>query len=150
MISQIRRLLTLLLLCVISITLLRSGLRHRVQDHHKYAAQHAQEPEKRVEHQSNATSFQHAGVLDEPWEGAPRLLQVSAQYGSKMDLLYERGLRSHVKYGERWGYPTHFLRQDIIGKGDFGDGMFNKLLYLQTIIVTELTKPFGKRAEWIA
>ena len=27
--------------------------------------------------------------------------------------------------------------------------MFGKLLYLQSIIVGELTKPIGKRAEWI-
>ena len=27
--------------------------------------------------------------------------------------------------------------------------MFGKLLYLQSIIIAELTKPIGKRAEWI-
>lgn len=27
--------------------------------------------------------------------------------------------------------------------------VFGKLLYLQSIIVAELTKPMGKRAEWI-
>lgn len=150
MLTQIRRFVFVALLILISFTLLRSRLRQRIQAHHKYAAQNAQEPEKVVTHHANASTFEHFGTLDEEWEGAPRLIQVSAQYGSKMDLLYERGLRSHVKYGEKWGYPTHYLRQDIIGKGDFGDGMFNKLLFLQTIMVTELIKPFGKRAEWLA
>ena len=102
-----------------------------------------------VLHRNNASSFEHDGVFDETAEGAPRLAQVSMQFGAKSDLMYERGLRTHIENGEKWGYPTHFLRQDIVGKGDAGEGMYDKPLYLLTIMVNEMTKPFGKRAEWI-
>lgn len=98
---------------------------------------------------SNATNFVHDGVFDDTAEGAPRVAQVSMQYGDNFDLMYERGLRTHIVHGEKWGYPTHFLRHDIVGKGEGGQGVYDKLLYLQTIMVNEMTKPFGKRAEWL-
>ncbi|KAL9101451.1 MAG: hypothetical protein Q9163_003282 [Psora crenata] len=98
---------------------------------------------------NNSTSFQHDGVFDGTAEGAPRIAQVSMQFGGNFDLVFERGLRTHIENGEKWGYPTHYLRQDIVGKGDIAQGVYDKLLYLQTVMVGEMTKPFGKRAEWL-
>ena len=143
MITCNRRLLPILLLTLIPIfILLRSNFHERTQGI-------KEEAENEKAHQSNATTFDHVGLLDETSEGAPKLLQVSMQFNGQFSLLYERGLRSHIKYGEKWGYPTHFLRQDIVGHGDVGEGMFNKLLYLLTVMINEHTKPYGKRAEWI-
>jgi len=102
-----------------------------------------------VLHQANATSFEHDGVFDATTEGAPRIAQVSMQFGGNFDLMYERGLRTHIANGEKWGYPTHYLRHDIVGKGEVAEGVYDKLLYLQTIMVNEMTKSFGKRAEWL-
>ncbi|KAG8534394.1 uncharacterized protein KY384_001239 [Bacidia gigantensis] len=98
---------------------------------------------------SNASNFQHQGVFDENHEGAPQIVQVSMQFGGNFDLMYEKGLRTHLAHGDKWGYPTHFLRNDIVGHGDFGVGIYDKVLYLLAIMVNEMTKDFGKRAEWI-
>ena len=35
------------------------------------------------------------------------------------DMLYERAMRTHIQHGERWGYTSHILRKDIVGKGDW-------------------------------
>lgn len=56
-------------------------------------------------------------------------------------------MRTHLKHAEKWGYKSHISREDINGKGEWE--VFGKLVYLQSIIVGELTKPIGKRAEWI-
>ena len=100
-------------------------------------------------HNSNASSHQHLGVFDETHEGAPKIVQVSMQFGGNFDLMYEKGLRTHLAMGDKWGYPTHFLRNDIVGHGDFGIGIYDKLLYMLAIMINEMTKDFGKRAEWI-
>lgn len=97
----------------------------------------------------NATSFEHDGTFDELSEGAPRVACVSMQFGGNFNLMTERGLRTHIGNGEKWGYPTHYLRQDIVGRGELEKGVYDKLLYLLTVMVNEMTKPFGKRAEWI-
>ncbi|KAL9129692.1 MAG: hypothetical protein Q9217_001934, partial [Psora testacea] len=101
-----------------------------------------------LNHSKNATSFEHDGVLDEAAEGAPRITQVSMQFGDSFQLMNERGLKTHIANGEKWGYPTYYLRHDIIGKGELAEGVYDKLLYLQAIMVDEMTKPFGKRAHW--
>jgi len=103
-----------------------------------------------VLHKHNASSFEHKGVFDETAEGAPRIIQVSMQFGGGFDPLYERGLRTFIDYGEKWGYPTHYLRNDIAGKGDIAVGVYDKLLYLLAVMIKEMTKPFGKRGGWIA
>lgn len=91
------------------------------------------------------------GVFDDTAEGAAKVSQVSMQFGDHFDAFYERALRTHLKHGTKWGYPTHFLRQDIIGKqkDSQGESVYSKLLYLQTIMVNEMIKPFGKRSEWL-
>ena len=98
---------------------------------------------------SNASNFEYDGAHGETAEGAPRLAQASMQFGARFDLMSERGLRTHIKYGEKWGYPNHFLRKDLIGKGEIAEGMYNKLLHIQNIMLNEMTKPFGNRVEWI-
>ena len=33
------------------------------------------------------------------------------------NVAYERSVRTHLKHAEKWGYPSHILREDIIGQG---------------------------------
>lgn len=57
---------------------------------------------------------------------------------------YERALKTHVRHGERWGYPTRVLRNFLV-KNKF----YNKPAYTIYLILKELAKPSGERAEWI-
>lgn len=64
--------------------------------------------------------------------------------------MYIRSVNTHIKYGMKWGYPTHVLGRDLVpveGKG----GYFNKPAWLLNIILTEMAKPPGdaNRAEWV-
>lgn len=71
--------------------------------------------------------------------------------------MYERALKTHYAHGDRWGYSTHVLHQDIVGSTDAGisrlgqwkTGVFKKPLYLLSMVVNELAKPAEDRAEWI-
>ncbi len=58
--------------------------------------------------------------------------------------VYERSVDTHIKHGELWGVPTHILRHDIVEAG-----FFNKPAYILGLIIEEMAKPYGKRAEWI-
>lgn len=57
---------------------------------------------------------------------------------------YERALRTHVRHGERWGYPTHVLRNFLVA-----NEFYNKPAYTIYLILEELGKPASERAEWI-
>ncbi|KAL6713675.1 hypothetical protein ACLMJK_009140 [Lecanora helva] len=91
-------------------------------------------------------------LFNQALEGGPRIRQASMLFGTGEkgeDVTYERAIKTHLQHGERWGYTTHVLRHDIVGKDDFKVLVFGKLLYLQSLIVQEMARPFGKRAEWI-
>ena len=72
--------------------------------------------------------------------------------------MYERALKGHLAYGERFGYETHVLREDVVGavkdrkddNGRWQADMFNKPLDVLSLLTNELAKPVGGRAEWIA
>ena len=102
--------------------------------------------ENRLQSQMNSKS-----LFDATSEGAPEIIQISMRFGDHYDSFYERAFRSHIEHGKKWGYPTHILRQDIIGKGpnEGDDGAYNKLLYMQYIMIQEMIKPFGARSEWL-
>lgn len=76
--------------------------------------------------------------------------------GSEHDM-YEHALKGHLAHGERFGYETHVLREDIVGTGENGRdtdgrwkaGVFKKPLCLLSLIINELAKPEEQRAEWI-
>jgi len=63
--------------------------------------------------------------------------------------LDERCMSTHTAYGTRLGYPTHILRQDVVGKGEMIDLMFSKPLYMLSLAVAEMAKPASERAEWL-
>jgi len=88
-------------------------------------------------------------VFDENPRGAPRIRQASMVFGDREDAVFERSLRTHFRHGSRWGYPTHILRQDALGNKDFSKLVYNKILYLQTLVVKEMIKSPEQRSEWI-
>ena len=96
------------------------------------------------------TALDVAGkVFDDTLEGGPRIRQASMVFGGRESPVYERSLRTHIEHGKEFGYPTHFLRQDVIGDGEWVKLLFDKILYLQSLIINEMAKPYGKRSEWI-
>lgn len=66
-----------------------------------------------------------------------------------VDAIDERCLATHLEHGERWGYPTHILREDVRGKGQWRELIFSKPLYMLSIAVAEMAKPAAERAEWL-
>jgi hypothetical protein len=48
--------------------------------------------------------------------------------------LYDRAIRTHIRYAERHGYSTYILRKELI------QGVWNKLAYLLHVLVTEMDK----------
>lgn len=65
------------------------------------------------------------------------------------DALDERCMATHIEYGKRWGYPTHVLREDVRGKGEWRELVFSKPLYMLSLAVAEMAKPTDERAEWL-
>jgi len=102
---------------------------------------------------------QHKNTSQVP-TAPPRIRQVTMvlDNGGSEQEMYERALETHYAHGERWGYSTHVLQQDIVGSedgnvsraGQWKTGVFKKPLYLLSLVVAELAKPEEERAEWIA
>lgn len=63
--------------------------------------------------------------------------------------LDDRCMATHLRYGVRWGYPTHVLREDVRGKGQWRELLFSKPLYMLSLAVAEMAKPARERAEWL-
>lgn len=63
--------------------------------------------------------------------------------------LDDRCMATHLDYGVRWGYPTHILREDVRGKGQWRELLFSKPLYMLSLAVSEMAKPADERAEWL-
>ncbi|KAI5239925.1 hypothetical protein E4T43_06462 [Aureobasidium subglaciale] len=70
-----------------------------------------------------------------------RIAKVSMLYGDNS--LYERALDSHIRHGEKWGYPTYIKRQNEYC------GYWNKPTFMIQQLAQELAKPEHERAEWL-
>ena len=78
----------------------------------------------------------------------PKIRQATMLFEGDKDHLrnmYDRSLATHLKHGERWGVPTHLLKQSLVEEGSY----FNKPAWLLNLLLTEMSKPPGRRAEWI-
>ena len=62
----------------------------------------------------------------------------------KFNAVYERSVDSHIAHGKLWDVPTHVLRHDIVDAG-----FFNKPAFLLGLVIEEMAKPYGQRADWI-
>lgn len=83
--------------------------------------------------------------LVDPNEGGPRVRQATTTLHDEYDPVFERAIKSHIKHGEAWGYPTHVLRYSMFD----GTSQYNKISYLQMLLLNEMAKPYGQRAGWI-
>ena len=78
-------------------------------------------------------------------EGGPRVRQASMIYDTdKFNAVYERSVDSHIKHGKMWDVPTHVLRHDVVDAG-----FFNKPAFLLGLVIEEMAKAYGQRADWI-
>lgn len=77
-------------------------------------------------------------------EGGPRLRQCTTILPGEDHPQFERALRTHLRHGQKWGYPTDVLRDFLVQ-----DKYYNKPAYTIYLIYNELTKPKGMRAEWL-
>ncbi len=78
-------------------------------------------------------------------EGGPRVRQATMIYETdKFNAVYERSVDSHIRHGKQWDVPTHVLRHDIVDAG-----FFNKPAFMLGLVIEEMTKPYGQRADWI-
>jgi len=80
----------------------------------------------------------------------PTIARVYMQYGEGfweddllLDEVYNQTLESHLAYDRRHGYGSFVLTKDIY------DGIWNKVVYLASIIGTELIKPEEERLQWL-
>ena len=89
------------------------------------------------------------GVTNVSEEERPRVLQATMMFGSKYLGLNERTLQSHIDHAKRWGYGNHILRQEIVGAGQWDKFIFCKILHIQDLIIGELKRSRGERAEWV-
>ncbi|KAF2715621.1 glycosyltransferase family 34 protein [Pleomassaria siparia CBS 279.74] len=72
----------------------------------------------------------------------PRVAKASMLYGPP-NFLYEAAIESHARHNKLHGYEMYVSRTAIT------KGYWNKLLWLQHLMVTELQKPEGERLHWI-
>ena len=79
----------------------------------------------------------------------PRILQVSMVFGKSESVTIERSLKLHIQHGKRWGVSTRILRQDVLGKGDWLKLVFDKIMYLQGLMIEEMAKSPDQRSEWV-
>ena len=78
-------------------------------------------------------------------EGGPRVRQATMSLHDGFQPIFERALKSHIRHGEAWGYPTDVLRHSMLD----GNSQYNKISYLQMLLLNEMAKPYGERALWI-
>lgn len=96
-----------------------------------------------------------ASIIDPllPDVARPKIRQVSMRVynatNEENDALDERCMNTHLEHGKRWGYPSHILREDVRGKGQWRELIFSKPLYMLSLAVAEMAKPAGERADWL-
>lgn len=71
-----------------------------------------------------------------------RFAKVTVMSGFE-DIAYEQALDTHVQHAVRHGYPMYIARENAV------DGIFNKIAYIQNILLNELYKPKDQRVEWL-
>ena len=81
-------------------------------------------------------------------ESGPRVRQATVALQNEYNPVSERAIKSHVRHGDVWGYPTHILRHSMLA-GNSGYSQFNKLSFIQMLLLNEMAKPYGQRAGWI-
>lgn len=63
--------------------------------------------------------------------------QVTTTLHGEYDPVFERAMKSYIKHGEAWGYPTPVLRHQMFD----GNSQYNKISYLHMLLLNEMAKP---------
>lgn len=63
--------------------------------------------------------------------------------GVSLDGYYNESMRLHLAYDSAHGYPSYVLRSDVY------EGVWNKVVYIATIIAEQLMKHESERLEWL-
>lgn len=63
--------------------------------------------------------------------------------GVPLDAFYNESMRLHLTYDTTHGYPSYVLKSDMY------EGVWNKIVYLSTIIAEQLQKPEAERLQWL-
>jgi len=87
------------------------------------------------------TSFSN-NIISKFHHGRPRFAKVVIASGFE-DIVYERALDTHRRYAQKHGYPIYIARENA------AEGMFNKVAFLQVVLLDELYKPREERVEWL-
>ena len=82
-------------------------------------------------------------------QSGSRVRQATVALQNEYDPVFERAIKSHIRHGDLWGYPTHILRYSML-EGSSGYSQFNKISFLQMLLLNEMAKPYGQRSGWIA
>ena len=94
--------------------------------------------------QNKAPALYYAPLSSNMLEKGHRVRQCTIILPGADHAHYERALKTHVRHGKRWGYPTHVLRNFLVE-----NKFYNKPAYTIYLILDELAKPPDERAEWI-
>ena len=91
----------------------------------------------------------------------PKIAKVSMLSDSLTSSIYDSAIRTQENHASLHNYPIHIMRHEIMPscrglpvKCNPRDahslaGKWNRELYLQSILITELTKPDSERVEWL-
>lgn len=77
-------------------------------------------------------------------EGGSRIRQCTSIWPGDDRPHFERALNTHIQHGAKWGYPTDVLRHFLVESK-----AHNKVAYILYLVLKEMAKPRGTRAEWI-
>lgn len=89
-------------------------------------------------------SSEEGAVFPEEGVRGPRIRQCTSIWPGEDHPHFERALNTHIRHGAKWGYPTDVLRHFLVESKER-----NKVAYILYLVLREMAKPRGTRAEWI-
>lgn len=95
-------------------------------------------------HKTALPSFSEEGAVFPEGGGGSRIRQCTSIWPGEDRPQFERALNTHIQYGAKWGYPTDILRHFLVESKEH-----NKVAYILYLVLGEMAKPQGTRAEWI-
>lgn len=90
------------------------------------------------------SSSEEGAVFPEGGGRGSRIRQCTSIWPGEDRPHFERALNTHIRHGAKWGYPTDVLRHFLVESKER-----NKVAYILYLVLREMAKPRGNRAEWI-
>lgn len=93
--------------------------------------------------QRTPSPFRAFGAL-QTHRGTPSIGKISMLWGKQAEQdVYRRALQTHQAHAERHGYSLHVLQESV------AHHYWNKLYWILTVLVDELSKPEAERVGWM-